>query len=910
MVDRRSERAFLDELAADVSGGTSRAVVLRGEAGVGKTALLGYLTHRCAHWSVATVVGVESEIELPYSGLQQLCAPFLSGLERLPSPQRNALGTVFGLVERPFPNGALVGLATLSLLAEAGEHRPVLCVVDDAHWLDRASANVVAFVARRLQADRIGIVGAARTGIGDGVLAVLPTLSVDTLPDADARELLLASLHGPLDEAVCQRVIEESKGNPLALLELSREWAAAKLAYGYGLPDGRSMTSTIEQSYARRILALPAATRLLLLTAASEPTGDPTLLIRALQRLDIEIAGVAPAVDRGLVRIRRRVEFVHPMARSAAYLVAVEHDRRLAHRALADATDAARDPDRRAWHLARAAAGPEEATAAELERSSIRARSRGGLMAAAAFLTRACELTPDPRRRVERALDAAAAHVRAGTFGTAEAMLSLATSGNLERVQLAHVALVRAKVALSSRRGSEATALLLTAAEGLRPFDPVLARDTYLDAFGAAMLTQDGETDAELVVRSLRAAPRVPGCATTPVDLLLEAHVALREGGTGAAAACRAAVAGLRQASIPEGDLRWLWHGCVIALAVLDDVGANALTSRYVAASREAGAMGELTFAVRLRVTCLGHFGELPAAAALAAEVAAVEEALGTETVPYSALQVAAWRGDEDEGRRLFAVAAETAAARGQRLGVAVSQACLALLCNGLARYDEALEAAYAASQLHQPVVELSGLHELVEAAVRTGKTDVAEAAVERLTSITRGSGSDWAVGIEARARALLATGAAAEDPYREAVEHFGRTLVRPELARTHLLYGEWLRREGRRVDARAQLRTAHDLMAGMGMQAFAERARRELVATGERVRKRVQETRAQLTPQELQVARLAVEGLSNAEIGGRLFLSGRTVEWHLRKVFTKLDIVSRAQLHATLPLDNRLTGP
>src|SRR6516164_1258519 len=400
LLGRRDECAALDRLVADVLAGASRVLVLRGEAGMGKSALLGYLSEQVAAeagrgggWRVASAVGVESEMELAYSGLHQLCAPLLDHLDDLPSPQRVALATVFGLSAGPAPDRFLVGLAALTLVAQAAEQQPLACIIDDAQWLDGASAQLLGFVARRLLAERVALVCAARTGIGDGVLAGLPALEIRGLSDGDARPLLLGHVHGPLDVPVADRILAESHGNPLALLELPRTWTAADLAGGFGLPAGQPVAGKIEHSYVQRLRLLPADTQLLVLAAAAEPLGDLGLLRRAAGDLGIEMEAAAPAVDAGLVQVRQRVEVAHPLVRSAAYRAAEAADRHRVHRALADATDALTDPDRRAWHRARATSGPDEQVAAELEQSAGRAQARAGLAAAAAFLTRAVELT-------------------------------------------------------------------------------------------------------------------------------------------------------------------------------------------------------------------------------------------------------------------------------------------------------------------------------------------------------------------------------------------------------------------------------------------------------------------------------------------------------------------------------------
>src|SRR5882672_534946 len=459
LLGRGAECEFLEAALADALDGRSRVVVLRGEAGAGKSALLDYVVERSDGSCVANAVGIESEMELAYSGLHQLCAPMLDHLDRLPAPQRDALGTVFGLRAGPAPDRFLVGLATLTLLAEVAEHQTLVCVIDDAQWLDAASAQIILFVGRRFLAERIALVCAARTEIGREVLGGLPELSMTGLDDSDARALLLGNLHGPVDAAVCDQIVNESHGNPLALLELPRTWNAADLAGGFGLPARHPVVSKIEQSYAKRLLLLPPETQLLVLAAAAEPLGDPVLLQRTAEILDVELAASGAAIDAGLLDASGRIQFAHPLVRSAAYRSAAADDRQRVHRALADATDQERDPDRRAWHRARAATAPDENVAAELERSAGRAQARGGVAAAAAFLERASALSPDPAKRAQRALRAAEAKQLAGAPHAASTLLAVAIRGPLDELESASAQRLKGQIALDLRRGGEAAPL-------------------------------------------------------------------------------------------------------------------------------------------------------------------------------------------------------------------------------------------------------------------------------------------------------------------------------------------------------------------------------------------------------------------------------------------------------------------
>jgi DNA-binding CsgD family transcriptional regulator len=911
LLGRADECAVLDGLIDDVRRGESRSLVLRGEAGIGKTALLKYLVESASDLTVARAVGVESEMELAFASLHQLCGPMLDRLERLPAPQRQALEVVFGVSAGAAPDRFLAGLAVLSLFSEVAEERPLLCVVDDAQWLDRASALTLAFVARRLLAEPVGIVFAAREPGEE--LQHVAELEVHGLRNGDARALLGSAVRSKLDERVRDRIVAETRGNPLALLELPQGLTATQLAGGFGLPGAQALPGRIEESFVRQLDTLSDEARRLLLVAAAEPVGDPLLLWRAADRLGIAPAAAEEAAAHGLLTIEDRVTFRHPLARSAAYRSAAARERREVHLALAETTDRDVDPDRRAWHLAAAAAGPDEQVALELEHSAGRAQARGGLAAAAAFLKRAVALTLDPARRADRALAAAQASLQAGAFDTAVGLLATAEAAPLDEFQRARVDLLCAQLAFASSRGTEATPLLMAAARRLEPLDVSLARETYVDAFSAALFgarlnDSIGVLD---VAQAARAAPRRSDDEPTTADLLLDALVALTDDYEMAVPLCREALANLSGDKIaPEERLRWLWQGGVVALEMWDDENAYFLSRHNVEIARETGTLSELALALSARTPVLVFCGELSAAGSAVAESHSVQEATGISSAPYGALILEAWRGKPREATELIEMTIREAGSRGEGIGVAISEYARAVLCNGLGQYEEALVAACSASEHQEVVAENWGLSELIEPATRTGRTDLATDALDRLARKARATGTNWALGIEARSRALLDEGGRADGRFREALERLGRTKLRAELARTHLLYGEWLRRDHRRVDARAQLRAAHDQFTSMGMEAFAERARKELLATGETVRKRTVETRDRFTAQEEQIARLARDGLSNPEIGARLFLSPRTVEWHLRKVFAKLGIHSRHELSSALPSSDAELAP
>jgi DNA-binding CsgD family transcriptional regulator len=850
---------------------------------------------------------VESETELAYAGLHPLCGPVLDLSERLPTPLRDALATIFGRSAGPPSDPFLVGLATLALFAEIAEEQPLVCIVDDAQWLDHASARILSFVARRLLAERVAIVCAARTGIGDHVLHGLPELHIRGLNDSDARALLLGNVHGRLDAAVCDQIVAESRGNPLALLELPRRWSAADLAGGFGLPDRQAVASTTEASYTRRLRQLPSDTQLLVLAAAADPLGDAVLLHRAAETLGVDMAAANPAVDAGLLRIGGRVEFAQPLVRSAAYRTAATGDRQRVHRALAEATDGDADPDRRAWHRAHAAQGPDENVATDLERSAAQAQARGGVAAAAAFLQRAVALTAEPIRRAERTLAAAQASLQAGTFGAALGLLATAEAGPLDEFQRARADLVRAQVAFTSDPGSDAPPLFLEAARRLEPFDPRLARETYLSALGAAGIAghlAEGRVRFE-ICRAIQSLPRTDG-EPRPFDLLLEGLARLASDGHVAAASTlkRAAKA---LTDIPADEvLHWGWMATEPSSLVWDIEGMHAISARQAEIVREAGALAQLPFHLWQLGVATAWMGDFASAASLVAESDSVTAATGSRIAPYPALRLAALRGKEAECDALIAAALDQANARGQGIAAIHAHWAAAVLYNGLAHYEQATAAArQATTTTPEPsstvIPGIWILPELVEAAARAGDAQLAREALERLEKTTHPSDNDFALGIEARCRALLRNGAAAEELYRQALARLSRTQLRPETARAHLVFGEWLRREGRRVEAREQLRTAHDMLSAIGMEAFAKRARRELLATGEKARKRTDDTRDQLTPHEEQIARLARNGLSNPEIGAQLYISARTVEWHLRHVYAKLAIRSRKELPTAL---------
>ena len=902
---RSSECQALDRLLADARGSRSGVLVIRGEAGIGKTALMRYAADRASGFRVAQIAGVESEMELPFAGLHQLCAPLLARLDALPGPQQEALRVALGVASGAAPDRFLVGLATLSLLAEVAEEQPLLCLVDDLQWLDGASGQVLGFVARRLLAEPVAIVFAVREPTDERGLSGLPELRLEGLDHEDARALLATVVPGRVDDRVRERIIAETRGNPLALVELPRGMSAAELAGGFGGP-GRMTGSSIEDAFQRlRLAPLPADTRRLVQLAAADPIGEPLLVWRAAAQLGVDADAAAAAVDAGLLEIGAQVRFRHPCMRSAAYRSASPEERHELHAALAGATDPQVDPDRRAWHLAQATPGPDEQVAEELERSADRALARGGIPAAAAFLETAAMLTPEPARRARRLLAAARAKRDAGALDAALELLVAVEAGPVSALEAAEVELLRGEIAFDQRRIGQAAQLLVSAARRLDSLDAGLARTTHLKALGAAMWAGPGGLSA--AAEAARAAPAGPD-PPRPVDLLVDAFATrVTEGYAPAAPMLRRALDAVLALEVASDVGRWLWltgsrAGAVAALELWDADAWHDLAERQVQVARDMGALVLLQFGLQFLARSHLLAGDLAAAARAIEEERAIAEATGTSPVAYTEMTLAAWRGQEVLTSELIERETGEASARGIGRMTHFATYSASVLYNGIGRYDAALDAARRSFEHDHLGYTPFVVPELAEAASRTGDAALLEAALERISERTGVTPGDWALGIEARVRALASEGDEADRSYHESIERLARTRVRVELARSRLLYGEWLRREGRRVDAREQLRVARETLLAMGAQGFAERARHELLATGEKVRKRRDDTRDELTPQEEQIARLAREGRTNPEIGAELFLSPRTVEWHLKKVFTKLGISSRRALRDALP--------
>jgi DNA-binding CsgD family transcriptional regulator len=911
---RDPERQALRDLLATARSGNSQVLVLRGEAGVGKTALLQYLLAQADGFRVTRVSGVESDMELAFAGLHQLCLPLLDRIDELPAPQRDALDVAFGLGAGPAPDRFLVGLAVLTLIASAADHRPVLCVIDDVQWLDEVSAQTLGFVARRLQAEPVALVFGLRDG-GAPMLPGLPEMPISGLSDGGARELLDAVLPGRLDERVRDRIIAETRGIPLALLELPRTLSAAELAGGFATSGTQHSTDRLEERFIQRIQALPPDTRRLVLTAAAEPVGDAALFLRAAAHLGLPVDALAPAEDAGVIEFGPRMRFHHPLMRSAAYRAADIADRRAVHRALAAATDPRSDPDRRAWHAANAAVGTDDGVAADLETSAGRAQSRGGISAAAAFLERAAMLTSDPARRGSRALAAAEAKRDAAAPVAAHDLLVTAESCPLSDLQRAQVARLRAQMEFARSRGGEAGAPqlgdaatgLLDAARRLDGLDDQLARETYLEALAAAMFAaRCGDPGIlELTAGAARGAVAKVARLDRPIDLLLSGMADLIIGGLSEGADSLRSALDLWCEQAQRNDVQAL-RMLSLAFPIVQESAAGELwdddvidrtAACMVRYARNTGALAILPAALAFRAGVYVLSGEFNSAAALLEEADGISASTNHRPMTYHRLHLAAWRGVPADAAGLIEAATAEGTLKGEGRLLGVSEYCAAILHNGLGRYHEAFAAASRSAAHYDLGFGGWCLAELVEAATHLGERDTAGEALRDLQVRAGASGTNWGLGALARSQALLADDEDSDRLFNEAIERFEQTRVVLQVARTHLSYGEWLRRVNRRSDARRHLGGAHEMFARMGALAFADRARRELVATGEKVRRQPVATGDDLTAQEAQIARLAADGLTNQEIGAQLFISTHTVEWHLRKVFVKLGVSSRRQL-------------
>jgi DNA-binding CsgD family transcriptional regulator len=897
----------LDGVLDSVRQGGSGVLVLRGELGVGKSALLGHAVEQAADMQVVRMVAVESEKSLGFAAVHQLLVPFVPALDRLPEPQRRALGVAFGLESGLPADPFLVGLAVLTLLSDAAEVRPVLCVIDDAQWLDDESADILSFVARRLLADRVGLLFAVRDAAGAGPrLQALPDLRIRGLPEPATYELLETAIDQTIDRPVAARIVAETGGNPLAVLEAARELTPEQLGGRLPLPEPLPVGQRLESSFLRRVRELPQDTQRLLLLATASTRGRGDLLWQAAAALGISEAAGTPAEAAGLVTFWPQVEFSHPLVRSAIYHAATPARQRETHRALAAACDPELDAVPRAWHLAAAAARPDEEVAAELEVAAGLARSRGGYAATAALLECAAQLTTDEQVRADRTLSAAQAHVLAGTVDRADALLVEATRGLADPLSAAQATRLRGSIHATCGRVGEAVATLVDAAARLRSLDPRAARDALLSALESAAFAGWGPS-APLLAEIARIARDLPPTGDSPdsaPNLLLRGYTARHTAGYAAGVpALRGAVAAFVAGEVdPDVALRRLELAAITAVDLLDDAATERLTAHWIDSARKSGALARLAGGLAFRSAFVdGPSGRLAAARAAEAEARELGEVTRNAAVvpPTGAHRVIilALSGQEEEARATAAAMAREAPSRGATGEAAFGAYGLGVLEIGLGNYEDAVGCLQPAYADDTPLVATQALPELVEAAARSGRRDLAEDALRCLADRAAASGTPLALGLLARSRALLAGPDEAQPAYEEALRLLGRTRAVPHLARTHLLYGEWLRRRRRRREARDQLREALDVFEATGFDTFAERARVELRATGEHVRRREVGAPEVLTPQEAQIAILVSRGEANREIAAQLFVSPSTVEYHLRKVFRKLGVSSRTQL-------------
>lgn len=905
---RERELAVLASVLHRPARGQSGVLLITGEAGIGKSALVDAAVRAAPdELRIERATAAESEMALPYAGLHQLTAGLADESSTLPTPQRAALDAAFGRSgDDESPNPFLVGLAVLGLLVQASARQPLACVVDDAHWLDAQSAQVLAFVARRLAAERVALILAVRTA--DGEVEGLPELAMEGLAEADALALFAHALPGAVDERVRDQLLAESRGNPLALLELPRALTAAEFGSAHtGRPA--PLVERIEDSLLAQVRALPEPAQRLLVVAAAEPTGDPVLLRRAADALELGTEAFDAAVSAEALTVGARFELRHPLVRSAVYRAAPAEERRRVHAALADATDPEIDPDRRAWHRAQATVSPDETVAADLERSAGRARRRGGAGAAAAFLERAAALTPDRERATVRLVAAAQAMQDAGAPQDALRLLAAAPDDALPPREAALAAALRARARYALDRDATIAPALVAAAQRLAPLDAAAAREAYLDAFSVARyagrVAQAVEPDASPAISLADVGHAVLEATRDetperPLDLVLQgqARIAVRDY-AGGVPLLRRAFAAYDPRTARSADLPWILRACQEAFDIWDLDALRTLSAAQVELARAGGVLAALPNALNLRGVALLQDGDLDAAAVVADEIELIKQVTRQSFPANVHVVVAAWRGREAVAQPLIAELRAGALARREGLALSIADFAEAILFNGLGRHAEAL----AASRHQLPYagelrVTMRAMTELVEAAVHVGEHAVAEQALAQLQSISEPLGGRWLGGELELATALVAgEDDAAEAHYLAAVEQLDASGLFLVAGRARLCFGEWLRRRRRRIDAREQLTEAERRFTARGAEAFAARAARELTSTGAKARPRIPGASDALTPQELNVARMARDGLTNREIATRLFVSDRTVEYHLRKVYGKLGITSRRAL-------------
>jgi DNA-binding CsgD family transcriptional regulator len=901
LLGRESECDAIDALLDGARASRSGALVLRGEPGIGKSALLDYAVAHADGMRVLMGSGVEAESELPFAGMHQLLWPVLDRADELPDVQAGALRGAFGLSADRVDDRFLVSIALLGVLTAVADDEPLLCVVDDAHWLDSASAEALVFVARRLQVDPVALLVAAREGEARRFEAPrLPELALSGLGEREAVALLEAAR---LPAAVRDELVRATGGNPLALHELPTALTADQRAGRSPLDLDLPLTEGIERAFLARVLPLGDDARRLLLLAACDDTGDPGTVLRAAQALDIPGEAFDTAEGAGLLLTDGvHLRFRHPLLRSAVYRGASFGERRAAHEALAAALGDDANADRAAWHRAVVAMAPDDAAADALAATADRAQRRGGHAAAARALERAADLDSDTQRRTDHLLGAAAASALAGRHDTAQALLDRAEPGVRDRVRRAQAARVRGQVEFAGGRPAEAHAVLAAAARDILPLD----KRTGLELLGYACVAAAMAGELEGLARSYQLAASVEPDPDSDEQVFL---VNLLAGlGHGVMTGDTATAAPLIEQALTRADS--LDDPRLIEMAGSSNIllgnwpRARRYFDRAIRLARERGALGVMPQTLALRANVVLWEGFVAEAAEGAGEAMRLADDIGAENVrsmPVTCLAwIAAMRGDEEECERLANEALGLAVERGVAMAAGLATWALAHLDVGLGRWEAALVRLVSLQDVRpgfsHPLIPVLSAWDRVEAAVRVGRPEIAAEAVALLHSWVDGSAPPWAVPVLADCRALIAAPDEVEAQFAAAVEglEHARTLDR---ARIQLHYGEHLRRGKRRTDARAHLREAFDGFERLGAAPWADRARRELRATGETARKRDISPLAQLTPQELQVARLVGEGATNKAVAAQLFVSPKTVEYHLRKVFDKLGIASRGEL-------------
>ena len=916
LIGRSAEQAALGRLVDSLAHGLSAALVLRGDAGVGKTALLAQLPHIAPDVDFTWLSGVESETSLGFAGLHRLLIPHLHRMQEVPPVQRSALASALGLTEAKPTNVFLVGQAVLTMLADAAQARPLVCVIDDAQWLDQESVEVLAFVARRLFAEQLGVVFSVREPPRNQQFEGIAELSISGLETEEAAAMLATITSQRVDPKVAEHVAQMVAGNPMAVGEVGRQLADARLTPDLLLNGPLPLGRRLEEHFRTQVQDLPASCRAVLLLAATHTSTDTAVLRRAaaLDGLDLEAA--APAQTNSLIERGADIRFRHPLIRAAVYAAASPAERRHAHKTLAAVIDKTTDRDQHAWHLAAATLLPNENVAAELEGCAVIARSRGGYSDEASFLARAAALSPDSSRAASRYLDSATAALNSGAPHRATELLNLATPHLREPFARVHAQLIHVDIIINSglEPYTALTSKRLEAARALITSDSALARQTLLEAIRSGILcgSYSSDTTLEQLGRTaLDLWPALDGAHSVDDFLLQGLATAITDRFTEAAPALRRAVGMLDQivsGTELESSTRLMifdtrvYLGHYAAICIFDDRRLIRLLRDAVDSQRERGILHSLVIGLHILAIHESVMGNISSAVAHKEEAHAVAKALGytgqrmSATLPNA--QLLAWQGRDHEvlevTTSMFAFAGYLQVGELKR----AARHALIVMHIGRGDYEQAFATGMQGLADNYTHLEVESLPSIIEAALRTGRQDVADDVLSKLRTIALASGTNWALGLLTRCSALAAAHKIeAEALYRESIAYLDETIVLTDQARAHLAYGEWLRRQQRYIEARTELRIAYDMFFSMGAPAFAERARVELAAAGAKIKKAKIGTLSTLTPQETQVVELAATGATNQEIATRLFLSTHTVAYHLTKAFRKLGVSSRREL-------------